>query len=182
MCGRRELVQRARPTWRAAALAVLWAGVACGPERPPAPGSFAAATPSPATHAGRKDLPASAYRVEWGPLRVLTLAPGERVEIAVTVKNAGTTPWPASGKAELYVVRLGHRWLRANGELVADFGERRVELPGVVAPGGSVSVGDTLVAPTRKGDYVVQFDLVHEGVTWFSERGAAKQFVSVHVR
>lgn len=175
----------ARKPWRvwgpAVVLGAAFVGTACGPERPPAPGAYASAQPAAA--AGRKDLPASAYQLEWSPVPVpATLKPGERVEVPVTVKNTSTTPWPANGRGELYVVRLSHRWLKPRGAVVADFADRRAEVPGVVNPGGSVTVSAALVAPTQPGKYVVQFDLVHEGVAWFADRGAAKSFTEVKVK
>lgn len=170
-------------SWQTVVIAVALSALACGPERPPAPAPPASTTPSPAAAAGRKDLPPSAYRIEWSPVSVPdSLKPGEAATVAVTLQNISTTTWPASGQGEMYVVRLSHRWLRASGELVADFGDRRAELPGPVAPGGSVTVDAALVAPAAPGNYVVQFDLVHEGVAWFSERGAAKQFAPVRVK
>jgi hypothetical protein len=99
----------------------------------------------------------------------------------VTVKNAGTAAWPVGRRGELYVVHLSHRWLHAGGAPLTEF-DNRTELPGPVAPGAAVTVDATLVAPTAPGDYVVQFDLVHEGVAWFAGRGAAKQLVPVKVK
>jgi hypothetical protein len=156
--------------------------VGCGPERPPLPDSYASASPSPQS-AGRKELPATAYRIEWSPIAApATMKPGERVDLPVAFKNSGDTAWPASGRGDLYVVRFSQRWLRANGELVADYGALRFDLPEPVPAGQAARVMAVLVAPSVPGDYVVQFDLVHEGVAWFADRGAAKQFVPIQVR
>jgi hypothetical protein len=156
--------------------------LACGPERPPVPGSYTSATPTPGP-SGRKDLPESAYRIVWTPLVApAALAPGERFDLPVTFQNAGDVEWPATGRGDLYVVRLSQRWLRANGELVADYGALRIDLPVPVPAGQSTKLWAALVAPSVPGDYVVQFDLVHEGVTWFADRGAAKQFLALKVR
>ncbi len=159
------------------------ATLACGPERPPVPGSSSSSSPSPPGATGRKDLPASAYRIEWSPIVApAKLAPAERVDLAVGFKNVGDVEWPATGRGDLYVVRLSQRWLRASGELVADYGALRIELAAPVPPGQSAKLVAALVAPSVPGDYVVQFDLVHEGVTWFADRGAAKQFLALKVR
>lgn len=157
--------------------------LACGPERPPVPGSYTSATPTPPGASGRKDLPESAYRIEWTPLVApAALAPGQRFDVALTFTNAGDVEWPATGRGDLYVVRLSQRWLRASGELVADYGALRIDLPAPVPAGQSSTLRAALVAPSVPGDYVVQFDLVHEGVTWFADRGAAKQFLALTVR
>ncbi len=171
-----------------ASLRVSLAGVAllalaCGPERPPATGAHASSAPAALGATGRKDLPLSAYRIEWTPITApAQLAPGQRIDVQVAFKNVGDAEWPATGRGDLYVVRLSQRWLKASGELVADYGALRVELPGPVPAGQSAKLMAALVAPSTPGDYVVQFDLVHEGVTWFADRGAAKQFLAVQVR
>lgn len=163
-------------------VAISLGGSACGPERlsPPAaqPAGNGAHAAGP-----RRDLPAAAYQVEWAPLQLpARVQPGARLEVQVGLKNAGSEAWPATGQGELYVVRLAHRWLRArDGLVVVDYGDHRVELATPLAPGASVSLPDTLQAPAKPGDYLVQFDLVHEGVAWFESRGAAKRVLPVKV-
>ncbi len=162
-------------------LALAAAASGCGPERPPMPGTYTSPGAAP-TPAGRKDLPESAYRIEWGELRLpAKLAPGERADVPLALTNAGSDTWPASGLPELYVVRLSHRWLRASGEVLADYGALRVDLPGPLPPRQSQRLVATLVAPSAPGDYLVEFDLVHEGVGWFSARGAGRKLVPVRV-
>lgn len=169
------------------ALAVLiaLAGAACGPERLSPPAQQEGARPARGAVQGGplRHLPATAYQVEWAPLQLpARLAPGSRLEVQFGFKNAGSETWPATGQGELYVVRLAHRWLRArDGQVVADYGNHRVELPAPLAPGQSVTLADTLQAPSQPGDYLVQVDLVHEGVAWFEQRGAAKRLLPIKV-
>ncbi len=167
---------------RTSLLALSTAVLACGPERPPVPGSYTTVSPAPES-GGKKDLPPSAYQVEWTPVVAPpVLKPGQRVDVPVAFKNRGDVTWPATGRGDLYVVRLSHRWLHKSGELLADFGALRIDLPAPVPSGQSAQLVAALVAPSVPGDYVVQFDLVHEGVTWFADRGAAKLFVDIQVR
>ena len=44
----------------------------------------------------------------------------------------------------------------------------RTALPAAVPPGSSVTVNAIVRTPTVAGAYTVAFDLVQEGVTWFS--------------
>jgi hypothetical protein len=44
----------------------------------------------------------------------------------------------------------------------------RAAIPADVAPGGSVTVPIAVAAPPGGGAYLIWFDLVVEGVTWFS--------------
>jgi hypothetical protein len=48
----------------------------------------------------------------------------------------------------------------------------RTPLPQDLVPGAEVEMPLTVVAPPTRGNYVLEIDMVHEGVTWFWERGA----------
>lgn len=156
---------------------------------PPTPSSQ---PPQPSQAQGQKDLPDSAYQVEWGAFEVpATLKPGTAAPVAVSFKNTSSSNWPsgAGTTGQLYTVRLSHRWLKAPGpgkgklakpEQVVGF-DTRVELPQVVKPGESVTLQDTLQAPAKRGRYLVEFELVHEGVAWFSGKGGAIKQAPVKV-
>jgi hypothetical protein len=53
---------------------------------------------------------------------------------------------------------------------VVDFDFLRTALPNDVLPGGEVTLVVTLPAIAEPGRYTIVFDLVVEGLTWFSER------------
>ena len=38
-----------------------------------------------------------------------------------------------------------------------------------------------LQAPLKSGEYVIQFDIVHEGVTWYSQQGNTFPELSIQV-
>ena len=40
----------------------------------------------------------------------------------------------------------------------------------------------TVKAPQKPGDYILEIDMVHEGVTWFKERGAQPLSLQVRVQ
>jgi hypothetical protein len=69
-------------------------------------------------------------------------------------------------------VRLGFhvRRVTSTGDEMVAFDNPRTELRGFLAPHDSHTyvVEVTLDAP---GEYEIEFDLVHETVTWFAERG-----------
>ena len=48
----------------------------------------------------------------------------------------------------------------------------RTDLPASVAPGQSVTVNAVVNAPPA-GTYTIKFDLVQEGVAWFSSQSVA---------
>ena len=114
------------------------------------------------------------YAVKWINLFLDvrgSLEPNETVTGTVTVQNIGARIWNASGQAP---VRLGYHWYDAEGntiELAAYPGN--FSLRSDVPPQGMATFENVVVrAPIAQGKYKLAFDLVHEGVTWFSAAGA----------
>ena len=68
-------------------------------------------------------------------------------------------------------MNLSYHWADAQGRTVVWDGVR-TKLPGPVAPGQSVTVNATVRFPSAGGQYVLRWDLVEEGVSWFSVKGA----------
>lgn len=93
------------------------------------------------------------------------ITPGKTYTVQVTVTNAGTMTWVAAGPNPFH---LSYHW---TGPTSLYDGERTV-LPHDVAPGETVYLKATLIAPSVPGTYTLQWDMVHENVTWFSNQGA----------
>ncbi len=126
-----------------------------------------------------RELPSDGFRAAWEALDVPTqLASSERRVARVRVTNVGSTRWTPGGD-RYCPVRLGHRWLVAGA---GEWKAHAVELPGVVRPGASVELSDTLEAPVAAGQYQVEFDLACTGRTWFGPRGSATLRVPVRVQ
>jgi hypothetical protein len=52
------------------------------------------------------------------------------------------------------------------------FENRRFTLPSPVGPGGDAALDIEIKAPLEAGDYVLEFDLLREGVAWFKDGGS----------
>ena len=65
---------------------------------------------------------------------------------------------------------------------VVDFDWLRAPLPHDVAPGGEVTIAVALPPIAEPGRYTVVFDLVVEGLTWFSERESQPLVLPATVR
>lgn len=103
--------------------------------------------------------------------------PGEKAEIRFKVRNLGNAIWPAVGTKEFrYQINMGDRWIRDG--LTSE--DNRAVMNGDLAPGGETEIKLTVNAPRTPGDYILEIDMVHEGVTWFKERGA--RALELHVR
>jgi len=94
--------------------------------------------------------------------RVLS-AGGER-GTNVVVRNDGTRSWPGDGS-----VSLAYHWRALDGKVVLWEG-RRIAVIRSVAPGESIELEAVVVPPSSAGRAVLQWDMVEEGVCWFSER------------
>jgi hypothetical protein len=110
-----------------------------------------------------------------------TFRAGERVALNLRVRNLGPVAWPASGERGMYQVNAGDRWLDpATGRVVNDL-DGRTALAADLPPGGEASLTLPVRAPAEPGDYVLEIDMVHEGVTFFREKGSKTLRLNVKV-
>lgn len=132
---------------------------------------------APATGGGYRDkLLALITGMPAGPAYAYTLAhqtpatiqSGDTITVPVTVKNTGSKTWIATGTN---AVHLSYHWANTAGKVVIFDGER-TPLPGNISPGQEVTLQATVKAPPDPGNYVLQWDLVEEFITWFSQQGA----------
>jgi hypothetical protein len=122
------------------------------------------------------------YLVRWGdhatPQRMVA---GDTVAVAVSVQNSGSLTWPAGGANP---VRLGYHWYDQNGQVVPlpPEADHRSSLPSNAPFAARVNWADALLtAPTTPGHYTLRWDLVHEGISWFADRGSPVLAVPVSV-
>lgn len=111
----------------------------------------------------------SDYLVEWLDYNAPQTIPADAVALAdFELINRGSKTWVHDGPNP---VHLGYRWRTPTGEEVLVRESIRHELPRDVPPGGRVKLtGVQTVAPEKPGNYVLVWDLVEEGVTWFGDR------------
>jgi hypothetical protein len=83
------------------------------------------------------------------------------ISVPVTIMNAGTTTWQPGA------FNVAYHLYGSNGALIVWDG-MRTALPASVAPGQAVTVNANVKTPAATGTYVMRFDLVQEGVAWFS--------------
>jgi hypothetical protein len=127
-------------------------------------------------------FPDSDYREEITALNAPSvMRPGEKVVIRFRVKNLGYSTWPAVGNKEgRYQVNIGNRWLKPGTSEVNGL-DGRTGMPADLPPGGEVELALAVNAPQEPGRYALEVDMVHEGVTWFYERGAKPLRLEVRV-
>jgi SpoIID/LytB domain protein len=119
------------------------------------------------------DLDAS-YGATTAPAAIVE---GGEVPVEIHVTNTGTERWSASGDR---AVRLGYHWYDGNGSVVVWDGARG-DLARDVAPGRTATFTVTVRAPRTSGTFYLDFDLVQEGVGWFSSRAVPMKVQPVAV-
>jgi hypothetical protein len=111
-------------------------------------------------------------------LRRASIRASEMIEGDATVQNVGPVIW-LPGDTPLGGVNLGvHLRTREGSPLAVDFA--RVRLIGSTAPGEMQTVSFSL-KPPDPGEYLLEFDLVSEGVGWFEINGSATVSVALTV-
>lgn len=95
------------------------------------------------------------------------LAARQVITVPVQVRNEGRMLWPSGG---VLPVHLSYHWMSATQDTYLVFDGLRSVLPHDVAPGETATVLAIVQAPPRAGDYRLQWDLVHENVTWFDRK------------
>jgi SpoIID/LytB domain protein len=103
---------------------------------------------------------------------------GATLLLNVRVTNYGARLWPGSGPNP---VQLGYHILTAGGQVVVWDGKRG-PLGGDVAVGQSAVVSVPVQLPTSTGDYRISWDLVQEGVAWFSQLGVGRLTEAITVQ
>jgi len=134
---------------------------------------------APRTHA---PLPEGDFRAELRAVEVPARAGAkERVKIRVAVRNAGGAVWLARerGLSPLQLSAANH-WLDPSGAPVVN-DDGRGALPQDLRPGEEVEITFAVNAPRRPGDYLLEIDMLQEGVSWFALKGSKTLRVPVKV-
>ncbi len=102
-------------------------------------------------------------------------------DFTIKVKNTGALPWKRNSGNGFFI---GYHWIDfENKKMVVFDGERSFLPRDEVAPGEEVTFDLEVTAPSQPGKYILQIEMVHEKVTWFSYQGVPpyEKFVSVDV-
>ena len=102
---------------------------------------------------------------------------GERIEIPLEIINQGKVTWSPIGDYPFYI---SYHLLDANGQTLK-FDNRRYSLPKNTAPGERVDVTVDIRSPLEKGEYILEFDLLREGLFWFADQGSKTSRVALTV-
>jgi 4-amino-4-deoxy-L-arabinose transferase-like glycosyltransferase len=131
-------------------------------------------TPAPLSEGG--------FRAELRALDVPEHMPAKaHVKIRIAVRNTGDSVWLARERGlSPFQLSAGNHWLDADGRTVTH-DDGRGALPRDLAPGDEAEITFTVNAPHRPGDYLLEIDMLQEGVSWFALKGSKTLRVPVRV-
>ncbi len=121
----------------------------------------------------------SGYASGYGASTTPSLATiGATLQLSVDVVNYGPRTLSAGGSNP---VALSYHVLTPGGATVTWEGRRGV-LPRDLRPGDTATVRIDVALPQATGDYHIQWDLVQEGVAWFSQLGVQSKVEPITVQ
>ncbi|MFU0783826.1 MAG: hypothetical protein ACFWT2_12190 [Thermoanaerobacterium thermosaccharolyticum] len=103
------------------------------------------------------------YGIQYNSINVPKyMEKGKTYNISVTVKNTGSIPWMSG------TFGMAYHWYSNNTCVLFDGARDYVKT--IVQPGQSYTFNVPVTALSNAGSYTLQFDMVQEGVTWFSQK------------
>lgn len=131
----------------------------------------------------RVPLPDAAMRAEISVSNFAApLRPNEQFEILVRVENLSNFPWPGCERSLGRMnVSLGSRWFDSPGNIEPGSGGR-TRLPEDMYPGQVANLLFTVDAHSKPGEYILELDMLQEGVAWFGSKGSKTWRGTVIVR
>ncbi|HVF56284.1 MAG TPA: glycosyltransferase family 39 protein [Pyrinomonadaceae bacterium] len=130
----------------------------------------------------REPLPPGGFRAEIAAVNPpAEMRAGERFVLHARVRNAGDATWLAHEQGSgQFAVNLANRWLDLEGHVVAGDDGRSAPLSDV-RPGEETEMRLNVNAPQKAGDYILELDMVQEGVSWFGPKGSRATHLRVKV-
>jgi 4-amino-4-deoxy-L-arabinose transferase-like glycosyltransferase len=104
-----------------------------------------------------------------------------QTKLRVAVRNEGDAVWLARERAgSPFQLSAGNHWLDASGDTVTN-DDGRGPLPHDLRPGDEAEISFTINAPPRPGNYLLEVDMLQEGVSWFALKGSKTLRVPVRI-
>ena len=125
-------------------------------------------------------MPDAAYRAAVSLVSAVprVLAPESECSVAVEVVNSSDHEWR---QPDVGSIRIGNHWLDASGALMLIQDDGRTPLPQALKPGEACRLTLPVTAPSEPGTYTLAVDVVHEGVSWFEDKGSPSARAAIRV-
>lgn len=107
---------------------------------------------------------------------------GQKEIIRVVVKNGSDYLWPGRGEpGGKFFLNAGNIWLYPGTYELVNNLDGRTTIPHDVYPGEEIQLPLQITAPNIAGEYVLEIDMVQEGVAWFKDKGSTPLRIKVRV-
>lgn len=112
-----------------------------------------------------------AYRAELALVGQVheVFSAGRSVSLQFELFNVTDHDWR---QPEVGSLRIGNHWLTPSGDRMVVQDDGRTPLPQVLRAGDSCVLSVDVTPPFEPGSYCLEVDVVHEGVTWFADKGS----------
>jgi hypothetical protein len=105
---------------------------------------------------------------------------GQIYEAAATIRNDNKVGWtPPAGSPNGF--SLSYHWFSADGGTMIVKEGMRAALPNRIDPGQTVNMTFSIASPQQAGQFILELDVVQEGVTWFSDAGTPGPRFAINV-
>jgi len=106
---------------------------------------------------------------------------GQKYVLRVSLRNDSKVIWPGLQPTWQFQLTVGNSWRTQAGAIVNNM-DGRVALFEDLAPSETIELPLTITAPNNPGDYILQLDVIQEGVAWFGDRGSEVLSLPVKVQ
>lgn len=108
----------------------------------------------------------------------ITVEEGEKIDIPLRIQNFGKKTWKSQGSHPYF---LSYHLRNERGEML-QHENPRFPLPHTVGPTQSTEITINIRSPLQKGSYILEFDMVREGITWFKDQNSPTAQISLQVK
>jgi 4-amino-4-deoxy-L-arabinose transferase-like glycosyltransferase len=131
----------------------------------------------------RTPLPPEAFRAELSVVSApRDFHPKERAPFRVRIKNLSPITWLARERGGApYQISVGNHWLDPSGKTLINDDGRSVLLHDLKS-GDTTSLWLPVNTPAQPGNYILEIDMLQEGVSWFGLVGSTTVRLPVEVR
>lgn len=180
---------KVRKSLIAITFACVIVGAGCSKEKTANMGASGPTTNGPAPAPGKTPgpLPPSGFRaqvtLQEPPAKLRT---GQQEILKIHVKNISDVRWWLRGgetndrKDNKFYIAAASRWLDKDGKHTNEI-EGHNGIPRDLKPGDEADMTIHITAPKEPGEYILEVDMVQEGVTWFSDKGSSTTRTKVTV-
>jgi LCP family protein required for cell wall assembly len=120
----------------------------------------------------KEGKPAMKYSAEYDDMgnTPSIMEVGKNYKIEMKIKNTGYFTWPCEKTDNINFVCMSYHWIDAETGQISEKPEleRRSPIHWDIESGKEVIMDVKVSPPHKLGKFILQYDMVHEGVTWFS--------------